>query len=237
MQPSFPLMLFAAGFGTRMRELTRNRPKPLIPVAGRTLLDRALDIGREAGCDPVVVNTHYLSDQIADHLMGQPVRISHEPEILETGGGLKAALPALGHGAVMTLNPDVVWNGGNPLKALAQAWDPLKMGALLLVKPRAGLPGRKGGADFSLDAEGRLTRMRRDSETGEDLDPAGYVYLGAQILRTDWLFRTPERVFSLNLAWDDMIRNDRAYGLVWEGGWCDVGSPEGLAEAEALLST
>lgn len=237
MQPAFPLMVFAAGFGTRMRELTRNRPKPLIEIAGQSLLDRALDLGAGAGCDPVVVNTHYLSQQIADHLRGRPVRISHEPEILETGGGLKAALPALGHGAVMTLNPDVVWTDGNPLSALAQAWDPLQMGALLLVKPREGLPGRKGGADFSLGADGRLTRMRHDSETGEDLDPNGMVYLGAQILRTDWLLSHPERVFSLNLAWDDMIRNERAYGLIWEGGWCDVGSPEGLAEAEALLAS
>lgn len=241
MPPDFPLMLFAAGFGTRMRALTQNRPKPLIPVAGVPLLDRALALGREAGCDPVVVNTHYLAEQIVDHLMGQPVRISHEPEILETGGGLKAALPALEHGAesggaVMTLNPDVVWTGGNPLVALAAAWDPLKMGALLLVMPREGLPGRKGGADFSLGADGRLARMRRDSETGEDLDPNGMVYLGAQILRSDWVFRQPGRAFSLNAVWDDLIRNDRAFGLVWQGGWCDVGSPEGLAEAEALLA-
>ncbi|WP_112311467.1 nucleotidyltransferase family protein [Pseudogemmobacter bohemicus] len=236
MADRFPLMVFAAGLGTRMRHLTQVRPKPLIPVAGVPMLDRALAFGRAARCRPVVVNTHYLSEQMVTHLMGRRVKISHEKELLETGGGLKQALPMLGHGAVMTLNPDVIWTGGNPLKALSRAWDPLKMGALLLLAPRSGLPGRKGGSDFTLGPDGRIQRMPKDSETGEDMMPGGMVYLGAQILRTDWLFRTPERVFSLNLAWDDMIRNDRAYGLIWGGGWCDVGSPEGLAEAEALLA-
>lgn len=232
MPAPFPLMIFAAGFGTRMRELTATRPKPLIPVAGRALLDRALDLAQDAGVRPVVVNTHYLGHQIAAHLAGREVAVSHENEILETGGGLKRALPLLGlpnseSGPVMTLNPDVVWRGGNPLAVLAAHWDPARMDALLLVKARAGLPGRKGKADFLLDAAGRITRAPGDE---------GVVYLGAQILATGDLSAMPGEAFSLNLVWDRMIARGRAFGLVWPGAWCDVGSPEGLAEAEALLA-
>lgn len=226
-QPSFPLMLFAAGFGTRMRDLTAHRPKPLIEVAGRALLDRALDLGTEVGAAPVVVNTHYLAPQIVEHLAGRAVRISDETaQILETGGGLRRALPLLGAGPVMSLNPDVVWRGPNPLALLAAAWQPQQMDALLLVKPRAGLPGRKGKADFILDAEGRISRA-----TGE----AGHVYLGAQIIKPEGLARIDEEVFSINLLWDQMIAAGRAYALPYPGAWCDVGSPEGLAEAEALI--
>lgn len=225
-QPRFPLMVFAAGFGTRMRELTKDRPKPLIPVLGRSLLDRALDLGRDLGAYPIVVNSHYLGAQIADHLKGQDVLISAEEDILETGGGLRRALPLLGQGAVMTLNPDVVWRGPNPLHILAQAWDSERMDALLLVKPRQGLAGRKGGADFTL-TEGRIQRA-----TGEE----GVVYLGAQILKTDGLSQITQDVFSVNLLWDQMIASGRAYAVLYDGDWCDVGSPEGLVEAEALLS-
>ncbi len=221
-------MLFAAGFGTRMGALTQTRPKPLIPVAGRPLLDRALDLAGEAGAAPVVVNVHYLGAQIMDHLAPRPeVRISDESaEILETGGGLRTALPLLGQGPVMTLNPDVVWRGPNPLSLLAEAWEPERMDALLLVKDRAGLPGRRGNADFTL-ADGRISRA-----TGEE----GVVYLGAQILRTGGLADIPQRVFSLNLLWDRMIAAGRAFALIYPGDWCDVGSPEGLAEAEAMLA-
>ena len=224
----FPLMLFAAGFGTRMRELTANRPKPLVPVLGETLLDRALNLAEGAACAPVVVNVHYLGDQIINHLAGRPgVQISDERfTILDTGGGLRAALPMLGPGPVMTLNPDAVWRGPNPLSLLAKAWDGDRMDALLLVKDRAQVRGRSGKADFRLDAEGRITRA---------VDETGSLYLGAQILRTDALSAITEPVFSLNRLWDRMISEGRAYALPYAGDWCDVGSPEGLAEAEAML--
>lgn len=226
-QTRFPLMLFAAGFGTRMRALTVSRPKPLIEVAGETLLDRALAWAEGAGCAPVVVNVHYLGGQIISHLAGRAVTVSDEcDEILETGGGLRKALPLLGQGPVMTLNPDVVWKGANPLSLLAEAWDPARMDALLLVKNRHGLPGRKGKADFTLDAEGRLSRASGDE---------GMVYLGAQILKPEGLQEVPDRVFSLNRLWDRMIAEGRAFAVEYGGDWCDVGSPEGLAEAEALL--
>ena len=223
-------MLFAAGFGTRMGALTANRPKPLVPVCGRPLIDRALDLARAAGADPVVANTHYLGQMIADHLAGSGVAISHEPgQILETGGGLKQALPLLGAaqgGPVMTLNPDAVWRGPNPLALLRAAWDPQRMDALLLVQDAARVRGRGAKADFVLAPDGRIIRA-----AGRE----GVLYLGAQVVKTAPVADRPEQVFSLNTVWDGMIAAGRAYGLSYEGDWCDVGSPEGLTEAEAML--
>lgn len=219
-----PLMIFAAGFGTRMRPLTERLPKPLITVGGQTLLDRALDMGRQAGCDPIVVNTHYLGQQIADHLAGQGVAISHEDaEILETGGGLRNALPLLGAGPVLTLSPDVVWTGPNPLTALRAAWDETRMDALMMLVPLANATARKGGGDFALDAAGRISRK------GE------YVYGSAHMLRPERLAEVTQTVFSLNLVWDRIIADGRAYGIVHPGGWCDVGAPETIPLAQALL--
>lgn len=216
------LMIFAAGLGTRMRPLTDDRPKPLIQVAGRTLLDRALDLGRDAGAAPIVVNTHYLGDQIGRHLAGQEVAISAEPDlILDTGGGLRQALPLLGPGPVMTLNPDVVWTGPNVLSALMAAWDD-RMDALLALVPLAQATARQGAGDFSLDG-GRLSRR------------GDYVYAGAQIIRTDRLAEIGDAVFSLNRLWDLMIADGRAHGLIHPGGWCDVGYPAAIPLAEALL--
>ena len=219
-----PLMIFAAGLGTRMRPLTDNCPKPLVKVGDRTLLDRALDLGRDAGCAPVVVNTHYLGDQIAAHLAGRDVAISPEPDtILDTGGGLRQALPLLGDGPVMTLNPDVVWTGPNPLTALQSAWDGDRMDALLALIPIAQATARKGAGDFSMDATGGLTRK------------GDYVYAGAQIVRPDLLADIPDTAFSLNLLWDMLITKGRVFGMVHHGGWCDVGYPAAIPMAQALL--
>lgn len=223
----FPLMLFAAGFGTRMGALTADRPKPLIPVAGRALIDHALAIADAAGAGPRVANLHYRGDQIATHLSGRNVALSWEREtILETGGGLRAALPLLGQGPVMTLNTDAVWTGQNPLIQLARAWDD-GMDALLLLLPAGQARGHGGTGDFLLDAQGRLARAN---------GARGAVYLGAQILRTDSLAAIPEAVFSLNRVWDAMIGQGRAHGVIHQGGWCDVGHPEGIAAAEAMLA-
>lgn len=224
---SFPLMVFAAGKGTRMGALTAARPKPLIPVAGKALIDHALDLAAAAGAAPVVVNTHYLGDQIVAHLAGRPIATSPEDVLLETGGGLRQALPLLGASPVMTLNSDAVWTGANPLQQLAARWDGARMDALLLLAHPAEARGHTGQGDFLLDGEGRLKRAN---------GAPGLVYLGAQILRTDRLDEIAEQVFSLNLLWDQLIAAGRVYGLVHQGGWCDVGRPEGIAEAEALLA-
>lgn len=222
-------MLFAAGFGTRMGSLTRERPKPMIEVAGRPLLDHALALTESAGLTRRVVNLHYLGQQIADHLAGRDIALSWErEEILDTGGGLRAALPLLGEGPVMTLNTDAVWTGSNPLAQLARTWDPDRMDALLLLAPIDRAEGHGGTGDFVMDDDGRIARAGGRH---------GLVYLGAQVLQPALLAEIPDPVFSLNRLWDRMIARGRAFGLVHAGRWCDVGHPEGIARAEAMLAS
>ncbi len=230
MQPlSYPLMIFAAGFGTRMGALTATRPKPLIEIAGRPLIDHALTIAAKAGAARPVVNVHYLASQIVDHLRGRNVEISHEQgQILETGGGLRAASPHMGDGPAMVLNSDVVWTGANPLLQLALAWDDSRMDALLLLLPLTVALGHGPKADFHLDGDGRISRGRGDE---------GHVYVGASMIRPGRLQAIPEPVFSLNRPWNDIIADGRAFGVVHDGGWCDVGTPLGIALAEALLQS
>lgn len=218
------LMLFAAGFGTRMGALTLDRPKPLIEVGGRALLDHALDVASEAGIGRIAVNTHYKAEQIQAHLAGRDIALAHEPdEILDTGGGLRAALPLLGDGPVYTMNTDAVWRGPNPLSLLTGAWDDSRMDALLLCLPPDQAIGHTGQGDFLLDAEGRVSRG------------PGLVYSGAQIIRTESLADIPDRAFSLNVVWDRMMAEGRVFGTVYPGTWCDVGHPGGIALAEAML--
>lgn len=222
-----PLMLFAAGFGTRMKEMTKTCPKPMIPVAGTPLIDHALRVADEAGMTRRVANVHYLPDQIIAHLAGRDALISHEQDkILETGGGLRAALPLLGADIVATLNTDAVWAGENPMTQLMAAWDGERMDGLLLLLPSRLARGHSGNGDFLIGATGRLSRAK---------EAVSAVYLGAQIIRTEMLADIAGDVFSLNLLWDKMIAEGRLYGIVHQGGWCDVGTPEGIAEAEAML--
>lgn len=216
------IMIFGAGMGTRMRHLTADRPKPLVEVAGRPLIDHALDLTEGLGLTRVV-NTHYRADQLARHLSGKAL-ISHEDVLLETGGGLRHARPLLGEGPVFTLNSDAIWRGPNPLVALQNAWDD-KMEGLLLLLPKPSALGHTGTGDFALDDAGRVTRA-----------PA-YVYSGAQIIRPDSLEGITDEIFSLNLAWNAMIARGTLYGVVYDGQWCDVGQPDSIAAAEALLES
>jgi MurNAc alpha-1-phosphate uridylyltransferase len=220
---TLPLMIFAAGFGTRMGALTADRPKPMLEIAGRTMIDRAIDIGEAAGCAPILANTHYLADVITPTLAARGIGISHEPVILDTGGGLKAALPRLGDGQVATLNPDVAWSGPNPLlHLLATPW-PEDAGAILLLIPEDRALGRSGPGDFALGEDGRLSRK------------GAFVYTGTQIIDAAALRATPGEVFSLNATWTALAAERRLYGTVYPGRWCDAGSPEGLRAADALL--
>lgn len=219
-----PLMIFAAGFGTRMGELTADRPKPMLEIAGRRMIDRAIDIGEEAGCAPIVANTHYLGDVLSPVLTARGVGISHEdPEILETGGGLKAALPRLGQGRVATLNPDAAWHGPNPLRVLLDTPWPDGAGALLLLVPEASARARSGPGDFARGADGRLSRG------------GAFVYSGAQIIDPSAVRAVPEDAFSLNMVWDALAADGRLFGALYPGLWCDVGHPDGLRAADALL--
>lgn len=216
-------MLFAAGFGTRMGEMTADRPKPLIPVAGTALLDHALRLTN--GVPIRVVNAHYKADQISDHLAQTDVIVSLEmPDILDTGGGLRFALPHLGTDPVYTLNTDAIWSGPNPLDLLRHSWKPDHMDALLLCVPLARAVGRKGRGDFSQDKDGHLQR------TGD------LVYTGAQILKTDGLHDVPDTAFSLNVVWNQMAEQKRLFGLIYPGSWCDVGHPDGITLAENMLN-
>ncbi|WP_240453715.1 nucleotidyltransferase family protein [Chachezhania antarctica] len=218
----FPAMVFAAGFGTRMGDLTKHRPKPLIPVAGKPLIDHALELVADAPI--VVVNTHYLGDQIISYLSGRGLEFSHEsPKVLDTGGGLKVALPMLGAETVITLNSDAVWSGPSPVELLVDAWDPDRMDALAITVPLDHAIGRQGAGDFTADDQGRLTR-------GPDV-----VYGGAQIIKTAGLAGISDRVFSLNRLWDDMLAQGRMFGLTYPGYWCDVGHPEGVELAQNML--
>lgn len=218
------IMIFAAGRGTRMGALTEKQPKPLIRVAGRALIDHALDLTDGIGPLTRVVNTHYLAPMIRSHLAGRGLLFSSEPDLLlETGGGLRQALPLLGKNPVFTLNSDAIWSGPNPLALLANAWDPARMEALLLLLPPAAAIGHTGAGDFQSDGNGRLTR-----------GPA-LVYSGAQIIRTETLAAVPQKVFSLNLLWDQMAARGGLFGLTYPGAWCDVGRPESIALATAML--
>jgi MurNAc alpha-1-phosphate uridylyltransferase len=217
-------MLFAAGFGTRMGALTKDRPKPMVQVQGRPLIDYALDLVHGAEISRVAANVHYLPDQVRAHLAPLQVAISDESdEILETGGGLRKALPLLGTGPVFTLNTDAVWQGEQIISRLGAAWDPDKMSALLLLVPTSHAVGYRGEGDFSLGADGRLARGK------------GYVYTGLQIIDPAGLADVHERAFSLNLVWDKMLAEGRLFGTVLAGRWCDVGRPDSIPLAEAML--
>jgi MurNAc alpha-1-phosphate uridylyltransferase len=216
-------MLFAAGYGTRMGALTADRPKPLVPVKGRALIDHALDLVEDAAVTKTVVNLHYRGQMIRDHLVGRDIAFSEEPEILETGGGLKAALPLMGAGPALTLNSDAIWQGPNPIKMLRAAWDPEKMDALMMLIPPAQARGYQGQGDFHRTDSGQLTRG------------AGAIYGGVQILKTDGLATIDLKAFSLNLLWDQMLKAGRLYGITYPGTWCDVGNPAGLTLAEEIL--
>lgn len=209
-------MLFAAGFGTRLRPLTATRPKPLIEVGGRALIDHALAHVAARPDLRVVANTHYLAGQVTAHLSGRGVVISHEARILDTGGGLKAALPLLDADPVFTMNTDPLWLDANPLTVLSAAWDD-SLEALLLLTPA------EGDGDFAMDADGRLTRR------------GAFTYTGAQITKTASIRDYSAEIFSLNETWDRMIAAGTLGGVVFPGRWIDVGTPEALARAEKMV--
>jgi MurNAc alpha-1-phosphate uridylyltransferase len=218
-------MMFAAGFGTRMGALTEDRPKPLIEVAGRPLIDHALALVQEVQPRGVVVNLHYKAEMLEQHLSGTGVAtIREQPDILDTGGGLRNALPLLGPEPVLTTNTDAIWVGPNPMELLLKAWDPSRMDALLICVPTGQAHGHKGAGDFTIGPDGQLSRK------------GNTVYGGVQIMRTDLLRDIAKTSFSLNLIWNKMAESHRLFGLEYPGQWCDVGHPEGIAEAEAMLA-
>ena len=219
-------MVLAAGLGVRMRPLTLTRPKPLLTVAGRTLLDHALDRLEAAGVETAVVNYCYLGEMIAAHLGSRSsprLVLSPEPEPLETGGGIKRALTHLGDRPFVSANADILWLDGPvpAVRRLAGAWDGEAMDALLLLMPTAGAHGYHGRGDFEIENDGRLRRPAADAT-------APYVFSGVQIIAPRLFADTPDGPFSTNLVWDRARAAGRLHGLVHDGEWFHVGTPEAL---------
>jgi N-acetyl-alpha-D-muramate 1-phosphate uridylyltransferase len=227
-------MILAAGLGTRMRPLTDHLPKPLIKVAGVSLIDHLIAPLAEIGVTQIVVNVHYLADLMEQHLsqrMTPRILISDEREgLLDSGGGVKKALPLLGHDAFFILNADSFWiDGPTPnLARLAAAWDPNEMDLLLLVAPSTAATGYDGRGDFFMNPDGVLTRR------GEKL-VAPFVYAGVIITHAAAFQDTPEGPFSLNLLFDRAIARGRLRGLRLDGHWLHVGTPDAIALAEDRL--
>ncbi len=229
-------MVMAAGLGKRMRPLTAARPKPLVEVAGAALIDHVLDRLAGAGVSRVVVNVHYLADALEAHLKrhdhGLEIIVSDERrQLLETGGGLVRALPMIDADPFIQVNSDNFWVDGpvDALSLLAARWDDAAMDALLLVVPLARANCHGGKGDFHMDAGGRLARRR----TGRI---APFVWTGVQLLSKRLITDPPSAAFSTNIFWDRAIAAGRAFGVVHQGLWFDVGTPAAVTRTEAILA-
>jgi N-acetyl-alpha-D-muramate 1-phosphate uridylyltransferase len=227
-------MVLAAGYGTRMRALTAGQPKPLIKVGGRALIDHVLDRLAAAGVERAVVNVHHFADQMERHLTERrrpAIVISDErAKLLDTGGGVAAALPQLGPAPFFHVNSDTLWiEGVRPnLDRLAAAFDPAAMDALLLLAPTTTSTGYDGRGDYLLAADGRLERRGERAV-------APFVYAGAAILAPALFHDTPPGPFSLLRLFDRAAAAGRLRGLRLEGLWMHVGTPEAIAAAEAAI--
>ncbi|HWI87876.1 MAG TPA: nucleotidyltransferase family protein [Sphingomicrobium sp.] len=228
-------MIMAAGLGKRMRPLTATKPKPLIEVGGKPLLDHVLEKLRAAGVKKVVVNVHYLADAVEAHLVsrghGLEVMISDERKLLmETGGGLVQAQPLIDTDPFLSINSDNLWVDGpaDTLKLLASHWDDTKMDALLLLVPLARAENHRGMGDFHMDREGRLRRRDRSHV-------APFVFTGVQMISKRLLRDAPDGPFSTNILWDRAIDEGRCFGAVHQGLWFDVGTPKSIPMTEAAL--
>jgi MurNAc alpha-1-phosphate uridylyltransferase len=227
-------MVLAAGLGTRMRPLTDRIPKPLVELSGRPLLDHAIDRLVAAGVERVVVNVHYKAEMIERHLAGRrdvEVRLSAEPELLETGGGVQRALPLLDE-VFFVVNSDVFWLDGTvpALLRLAEAFDPARLDALLLMQRTATAVGYEGLGDFVIDPAG-VPRRRREREV------APHLFAGVQVLHRRLFDGQAPGKFSLNPFYDRALAAGRLAAVVHDGEWFHVGSPDGLAATEARLAT
>ncbi len=227
-------MVLAAGLGTRMRPLTDDRPKALVEVGGRALIDHVLDRLVAAGVQTAVVNVHWFADRLEQHLSKREdirIVISDEREaLLETGGGLKKARPLLGDDPVFVANIDSVWiDRGNALSDLIALWDETRMDAALLLARREGSIGFEGAGDFSLNDDGQLAfRGERAS--------VPYAYMGVHITRPSYADNGPDGAFSLSPLWRASAEKGRLFGAVMDGDWMHVGDPQARDEAEAKLA-
>jgi N-acetyl-alpha-D-muramate 1-phosphate uridylyltransferase len=227
-------MILAAGLGTRMRPLTNDKPKPLVAVGGKPLINHVLDRLAAIGVETAVVNVHYFADQIEQHLKPRRVPkivISDERDaLLGTGGGITRALPLLAGGPFFLANSDTIWiDGVKPnLERLASAFDPERMDALLLLAPTISSVGYSGRGDYAMAADGQL-RPRLEREI------VPFVYTGVAVLRPELFASAPKADFPLTLLFNRAADVSRLYGIRLEGVWMHVGTPESIAAAEAAI--
>jgi N-acetyl-alpha-D-muramate 1-phosphate uridylyltransferase len=228
-------MVLAAGLGKRMRPLTDTIPKPLVEVGGQSMLDQALDRLAEAGVETAVVNVHHLADRIEAHLKSRKrprIVISDERgALLETGGGIKKALPLLGPSAFLVLNSDSLWIEGpqSNIRRLLACWDEDRMDILLLLAVAATSLGYDGLGDFVMDPAG-LLRRRREREVSP------FVYAGVAVMKPGLFAGAPEGSFSLNRLFDRAIEAGRLHGLRLDGQWLHVGTPESVKAANQRIA-
>jgi N-acetyl-alpha-D-muramate 1-phosphate uridylyltransferase len=234
--PGHSAMILAAGLGKRMYPLTLDRPKPLVEVAGKRLIDYAFDRLRSANITRAVVNVHYLAEQVESWAQSQTspeIVISDERRhLLDTGGGIQKALGYLGSAPFFVLNSDSFWlDGATPaLERLRRAWEGAKMDSLLLLSPQESAVGYEGTGDFHMDASCRLTR-RQPGKT------APFIYAGCYLVAPSLFAGAPEGAFSMNLLWDAALAQGRLFGLVHDGLWIHVGRPESIAYAERTMES
>ena len=227
--------VLAAGLGKRMRPLTASRPKPLVEVAGKALIDHVLDRLRSAGIGKVVVNAHYLADALEAHLKARAtdfdVKISDErKQLMETGGGLVLAEHLIEADTFLVVNSDNYWIDGpaDTLHLLASLWREGDMDALLLLVPQARAGNHRGQGDFHMKSDGRLVRREKGKV-------APFVFTGIQIVSKRLLRDAPDGPFSTNILWDRAIAEGRCFGAVHQGLWFDVGNPSAIKATERAL--
>jgi len=227
-------MVLAGGFGKRMLPLTKDKPKPMVALKGRPLVDHVLDRLAAAGVARAVVNVHYCADKLEAHVKHRAhpeIVISDErQQLLDTGGGVVKALPMLGAEPFLIHNSDSVWieGVGSNLERLFAVWDPDAMDSLMLLATAATSLGYDGPGDFVMDKDGRLGRR------GER-EMAPFVFAGVSIAHPRMFEGAPEGPFSMNRLWDRAIDSGRLYGIRLDGLWMHVGTPEALNEAERWI--
>ena len=228
-------MILAAGLGTRMGPLTKDKPKPLVELHGRTLIDHVIDRLVRGGVNFVVVNVHYKAEMMKAHLAARKdvsIQICDETDnILDTGGAIANALPLFRGAPFFTQNSDSLWveGLGRALARMEERWDPEKMDALMLLAPCATSIGYDGLGDFEMDAGGRLRRR-------VEMKLAPFVWTGLQIVHPRLFDGASSGRFSINPLWDKAIENERLFGIRLDGVWIHVGTPEAKSEAELFLT-
>ena len=243
-EPVRQAMVLAAGLGTRMRPITDTIPKPLVKIAGKPLIDYALDKLSAAGCEKAVVNVHWLADQMEAHLAAyrdMEIVISDErAELLNSGGGLAKGLRLLEPGPAYVMNADLFWIGEawdelTNLERLAGFFDPARMDMALLCVRLEDTTGHDGGADFAMGGKGELARYR--PVHGKLPEGEGVVYAGAIVMDTRLLADAPDGAFNLNIYFDRAIAAGRLFGLILDGHWVTAGTPEAIEDAEEAVAT